>query len=215
MVTSLLVGLLSLMVVRAQDDPALGRIQKMVSRAPIMCGAFEQQKTLVGLKRPVRSSGRFCVVSESGVLWNTMLPFASTLRLSREEIVQSEGDRVKSRLSARQEPTVGVISDLLFSVLAGDFKRLQTDFRIEAAAETGTLWRVKLTPKNPKNRDLRRVIASIELRGNDYVRQITLAEASGDHTAISFTDISTGESALRPDELRAFGRGRGPGAFEF
>lgn len=212
MVTSLLLGILGLVSVRAQDDPTLARIQKMVSRPPVMCGAFEQQKALVGLKRPVRSSGRFCVVSHGGVLWKTLLPFASTLRLSREEIVQSQGDNITSRLTVRDEPTVGVISDLLFSVLAGDFKRLQSGFRISATAQSGSSWRAMLTPRES---GMRRVISAIELSGNEYVRQITLVEASGDRTSIAFTEIQTGESALQPEEVKAFGMGPGRGGSGF
>lgn len=211
MVKSLLWGLLAFAGVHAQDNAALGQIEKMVARPPILCGAFDQQKTLVGLKRPVRSSGRFCVVSEKGVLWNTLTPFASTLRLSREEIVQSQGDRVTSRLRARDEPTVGVISALLFSVLAGDFRRLQSGFTIDAAVQP-TTWRAKLVPKES---GMRRVINAIELGGSDYVRQLTLIEASGDRTVIAFTGMVAGHAALQPDEARAFGISGGRGGFEF
>ncbi|MBC8087907.1 MAG: outer membrane lipoprotein carrier protein LolA [Phycisphaerae bacterium] len=210
MVKSLLLGLLSAVSVNAQGDSSLGQIQKLVSRPPIMCGVFDQQKTLVGLKRPVRSSGRFCVVAEKGVLWNTLTPFASTLRLTREEIVQSQGERVTSRLSSREEPTVGVISELLFSVLAGDFKRLQSGFKIDAAAQPAT-WRARLVPKES---GMRRVISAIELSGSDYVRQLTLFEASGDRTTISFTDMVAGRSALQPEEARAFGMTATSGGFE-
>ncbi|MBC8088570.1 MAG: outer membrane lipoprotein carrier protein LolA, partial [Phycisphaerae bacterium] len=135
---------------------------------------------------------------------------ASTLRLTREEIVQSQGERVTSRLSSRDEPTVGVISELLFSVLAGDFKRLQSGFKIDAAAQPAT-WRARLVPKES---GMRRVISAIELSGSDYVRQLTLFEASGDRTTISFTDMVAGRSALQPEEARAFGMTATSGGFE-
>jgi len=109
----------------AVDDGALLRIQSLVARPDALCGEFDQQKSLVGLKRPVQSSGRFCVLKDRGVLWSTLKPFASTLQLSRAEIVESQGSRVTSRLTAGDEPSVAVISDLLFSVLAGDFGRLR------------------------------------------------------------------------------------------
>lgn len=184
----------------AQGDAALTQIQKMVARPPIMCGEFEQQKTLVGLKKPVRSTGRFCAVTDKGVLWNTLTPFPSTLRLSREEIVQSQGDRVTSRLSAREEPTVGVISDLLFSVLAGDFARLKSGFKIDAAV-TLPSWSAKLVPKES---GMRRVISAIELGGAEYVQKITMIEASGDRTVITFTKMVSGAGALLPDEAKSF-----------
>lgn len=194
----------------AQGDAALAQIQKMVARPPIMCGEFDQQKTLVGLKRPVKSTGRFCALTEKGVLWNTLTPFASTLRLSREEIVQSQGDRVTSRLSAREEPTVGVISELLFSVLAGDFERLRSGFKIDATAQS-TTWHARLVPKE---NGMKKVISAIELNGSDFVRQITMFEASGDRTVISFANILTGPTALQPDEAKTLGIPAGRGGSE-
>lgn len=185
--------------VQAQGDAALAQIQKMVARPPIMCGDFDQQKTLVGLKRPIKSTGRFCALTEKGVLWNTLTPFASTLKLSREEIVQSQGDRVTSRLSAREEPTVGVISELLFSVLAGDFDRLRSSFKVDATAQANT-WHARLVPKES---GMKRVISAIELNGSDFVRQITMMEASGDRTVINFANIATGGNALHADEAKA------------
>jgi hypothetical protein len=192
----------------AQDPVA--QIEKMVARPAVLCGAFEQQKTLVGLKKPIKSTGRFCEMIDKGVLWNTLAPIASTLRLSRDEIVQSQGDRVTSRLSTREEPTVGVISDLLFSVLAGDFARLKSTFKIDASV-TGSGWTAKLVPKEG---GMRRVISAIELSGDQYVQKITLAEASGDRTVIAFSDMKTGQGALLPDEAKAFAAPSGRGGLE-
>ena len=188
-----------------RNDAALTRIQATVARPDTMCGDFDQQKSLVGLKRPVQSSGRFCVLKERGVLWNTLKPFTSTLRLSRAEIVESQGARVTSRLTASDEPTVAVISDLLFSVLGGDFGRLRSSFSIEASIEASleaSTWRAKLTPRDA---GMKRVIGTIELGGGEFVRQLIITEASGDRTIIAFTGFAAGLAALRPEELRAFG----------
>lgn len=193
-----------------QGDAALAQIQKMVARPPVMCGEFEQLKSLVGLKKPVKSTGRFCAVTDKGVLWSTLTPFASTLRLSREEIVQSQGDRVTSRLSAREEPTVGVISELMFSVLAGDFARLRSSFKIDATAAAAS-WSARLVPKES---GMRRVISSIELGGGEYVQKITMLEASGDRTVITFTGMQVGQGALRPEEAKVFASPAGRGSFE-
>ncbi len=185
---------------QAQDEAAINRMQTMIARPTAMCGSFEQLKTLVGLSRPVKSSGRFCVMAERGVLWSTLLPFPSTLRLSRAEIVESRGDRVTSRLTASQEPAVGVISELLFSVLAGDFRKLRSSFAISASTDAQS-WHARLVPTDE---GMKRVIGSIELIGGEYVRQINISDASGDHTAITFANFAPGESAFKPEELRAF-----------
>ena len=190
---------------RAQDEGALAQIQTMLARPAAMCGAFVQKKSLVGLRRPVLSSGRFCMLPDRGVLWSTELPFLSTLRLTHEEIVESQGERVTSRLSASKEPTVGVISELLYSVLAGDFQLLRNGFAITASVASST-WNARLVPKSAS---MRRVIDVIELTGADFVREITITDASGDRTSIAFAGIVAGASALTPDEARVLGRPSG------
>jgi hypothetical protein len=188
-------------VAMAAQDDGLSRIQAMIARPAVMCGAFTQRKTLVGIRRPVVSSGRFCVATDHGVLWNTQLPFAATLRLTRSEIVESQGDRVTSRLSAGDEPSVSVISDLLFAVLAGDLRQLRNTFRVQASADA-TSWRAQLVPKDG---GMKRVIGAIALNGAEFVRDITITEASGDQTAIAFTGITAGLAGIKPEEARALG----------
>ena len=80
------------------------------------------------------SNGRFCVVADKGVLWRTLQPFPNTLRLTRDEIVQMRGDRVALRLDAKQEPTVRMINNVLFALLAGDFGPLEKLFEIDGSS---------------------------------------------------------------------------------
>lgn len=201
MVTALLVALLRFAAVASQDDVALTRVQALLTRADAMCGDFDQRKTLVGMQRAVRSSGRFCVLADRGVLWMTKLPFASTLRLTRDEITESQNERVTSRVTVKEEPGLGVINDLLLSVLAGDLKRLGASFTVTATVD-GATWHARLVPKDA---GMRRVIGMIDLGGGEFVRQVTITETAGDQTAITFAGIGTGRSVLQPDELRAFG----------
>lgn len=201
MVVALLVVLLRFAAVARQEDVALTRIQAMLTHAHATCGDFDQRKTLVGMQRAVRSSGRFCVLADRGVLWMTKLPFESTLRLTRDEITESHKQRVTSRLTVKEEPGLGVINDLLLSVLAGDLKRLGASFTVTATVD-GAAWRARLVPNDA---GMRRAIGMIELAGGEFVRQVTITETAGDHTAITFARMVTGLSALQPDELRAFG----------
>jgi hypothetical protein len=181
-----------------QDDANLRRIQAMLATPAVMCGRFEQAKTLVGLRRPVKSSGRFCVVVEKGVLWTTLAPFPSTLRLSKDELIESRGGQVTKRLSAHQEPAVGIINDLLFSLLQGDLRRLTSGFAVSSTVEPHA-WQAKLVPNEG---GMKHIIAGIDLDGGEFVRAITIHEASGDRTDIVFSAVATGASALLPEESR-------------
>ena len=190
----------ALQAAAAQGDANMDKVQALLARPPVLCGQFDQSKTMVGLRRPVKSAGRFCIVAEKGVLWTTVTPFPSTLRLTRDEIIESQGDKVTKRLSASQEPAVRIINDLLFSVMAGELKRLMSAFAVDATVD-GKSWRAKL---DPRESGMKTVIAGIELNGGEYVKHITIREASGDRTDITFSGVVTGVQALLPAESQAF-----------
>ena len=178
----------------------IGEIEAMLARPKILCGRFDQTKQLVGLKKPLASNGRFCVVAEKGVLWRSLQPFPSMLKLTRDEILQLEGDRVALRLDAKQEPAVRMINSVLFAALAGDFERLKNIFDIEGAVQNGA-WSVTLKARSAA---LAKAIGTIALEGGAYVRNVMIVEASGDRTKIVFSDIRSGDGAMSADEAALF-----------
>jgi Outer membrane lipoprotein carrier protein LolA len=178
----------------------VAQIQAVLAKPKVFCGRFDQNKQLVGLKKPVTSNGRFCVIADKGVLWRTLQPFPNTLRLTRDEIVQFRGERVGMRLDAGKEPTVRMVNNVLFSLLAGDLGQLEKLFDIDGSIEGGH-WNVTLKARAP---GLAKVIGAISLAGGVYVQQVTISEASGDRTTIVFTAIETGEAAMTADEAALF-----------
>jgi outer membrane lipoprotein-sorting protein len=174
----------------------VARIQAMLAKPDQLCGRFEQTKQLAGMKKPLVSTGRFCVVAGKGVLWRTLKPFPNTLRLKRDEIVHMQGDRVSMRLDASQEPTVRMINGVLFSLLAGDLGQLETLFEVDGSVSDDG-WKVALKARNAA---LARAVGAISLDGAAYVRTIRMNEASGDRTDIVFSDIKTGPASLLPEE---------------
>ena len=178
----------------------VAQIQAVLAKPKVFCGRFDQNKQLVGLKKPVTSNGRFCVIADKGVLWRTLQPFPNTLRLTRDEIVQFRGERVGMRLDAGKEPTVRMVNSVLFSLLAGDLGQLEKLFDIDGSIEGGH-WNVTLKARAP---GLAKVIGAISLAGGVYVQQVTISEASGDRTTIVFTAIETGEAAMSADEAALF-----------
>lgn len=178
----------------------VAQIQSILAKPKTLCGRFEQSKQLVGLKKPVTSLGRFCVVADKGVLWRTLQPFPNTLKLTRDEIVQLRGERVALRLDAKQEPTVRMINSILFALLAGDLAELEKLFDVDGKAQDNT-WSVTLKAREP---GLAKAIGSITLDGGVYVKNIVINEASGDRTQIVFSSIQTGVDAMSGDEAALF-----------
>ena len=177
-----------------------GQIEALLAKPKVLCGRFDQTKQLVGLKKPLASNGRFCVIADKGVLWRTLQPFPSDLRLTRDEIVQLQGERVALRLDAKKEPMVRVINSVLFALLAGDLSRLEKLFEIDASVGHGS-WSVKLKARAPA---LAQAIGAIALAGGAYVRQVIITEPSGDRTTILFSAIETGDAAMTADEAALF-----------
>jgi hypothetical protein len=197
----ILTGLFFSALLAAAAAPAnaaapIAKIQAMLAKPEQLCGRFEQTKQLAGMKKPLASSGRFCVVAGKGVLWRTLKPFPNTLRLTRDEIVHLQGERVAMRLDASQEPTVRMINGVLFSLLAGDLGQLESLFEVDGSAATDS-WKVALKARSPA---LARAIGAISLDGGAYVRNIHMVEQSGDRTDIVFSDIKTGPAAILPEE---------------
>ena len=197
---SFLVACLSLMVWPLLGAAPVAEIQAILAKPEVLCGRFDQTKQLIGLKNPLRSNGRFCVIAGKGVLWRSLRPFANTLRLTRDEIVQWQGERLAMRLNAKQEPTVRLINTLLFSMLAGDLGQLEKYFDVEGVAGDGA-WSVKLKARDS---GVAKVIGAIALDGGAYVKNIAIDEAKGDRTRIVFSAIQTGEQAMTSEEAALF-----------
>ena len=190
----------ALLCASAQAAAPIAKIQAMLAKPAQMCGRFDQTKQLTGMKRPLASNGRFCVVPGKGVLWRTLKPFPNTLRLTKDEIVIRQGDRLAMRLDAKTEPAVKMINTVLFSLLSGEMSQLGNFFEVDGSID-GASWKVALKAKQPA---LAKAIGDIALEGGSYVKTIHIDEASGDRTAIVFSDIQTGEGAITAEEAALF-----------
>jgi hypothetical protein len=171
----------------------VAKIQAMLAKPSVLCGRFDQTKQLAGMKKPLLSNGRFCVVNGKGVLWRTLQPFP-------DKIVHYQGERVANRLDAKTEPTVRMINSVLFSLLSGDLSQLDTLFETDGTADANG-WHVALKARKP---ELAKAIGAITLDGKAYVKNITIAEASGDRTDIVFSEMKTGDAAMLPEEAALF-----------
>jgi hypothetical protein len=178
----------------------VAKIQSLLAKPKVLCGRFDQNKQLTGVKKPLVSNGRFCVVADKGVLWRSLQPFPDTLRLTRDEIVRLQGDRVTMRLDAKQEPALRMINSVLFALLAGDLGQLEALFEIDGSVRDSH-WSVTLKAREPA---LGKAIGSIALDGGMYVKNLIISEASGDRTSIVFSAIQTGDDAMSVDEAALF-----------
>ena len=129
------------------DDALFKDIESKLIDAPVIHGQFTQSRQLVGVKKPLTSTGSFLVDKQRGVIWKAEKPFPSTLRVTRGEILQKNGDQVMMKLSSDKEPTVKTVSGLLFSLFSGDVGALGKLFNAQGST-SGKNWKLALTPKD-------------------------------------------------------------------
>ncbi len=193
--------LFALLIGSAQAAPDLAQsVRERLVQAPVLRGEFEQQKQVQGFSKPLISRGSFVVARERGVLWLTKTPFASQLRLTRDEIKATQNGAVAFRLDASKEPSVRVINGLMFALLNGDIGGLAEHFKIEGSVN-GKAWQLHLAPRSSA---LAKLMTNVELSGEAQVRSIRITEANGDTTAIRFSAQSTEPAQLTSDEARQF-----------
>lgn len=191
---------LTLAAVALLGAAPVARIQSILAKPKVLCGRFDQTKQLVGLKKPLTSNGRFCVLADKGVLWRSLEPFPTTLRLTRDQIIQMQGERVTQRLDAQREPVVQMIHSVMVALLAGDLGQLEKFFVIQGDVHEKS-WSVTLKAREP---GLAKAISAIALEGGVFVKSIAINEANGDLTKIVFSAIQTGDGAITAEEAALF-----------
>jgi len=177
-----MMALLLSLLVSAQGDLA-SQVHEQLSNAPVQKGTFTQQKQIKGFKRPLKSNGIYTVTKGQGILWNTLSPFPSELTVKADEISSKQGTTEVFRLDAKTEPTVRVITHLLFSLLAGDLEGLESYFTATGKVSAEG-WTIVLVPKVDT---LKKTFTRISLEGDTSVRSVRLFEFSGDETNIALT----------------------------
>ena len=173
---------LLLLLLTAPGDLA-AQVKARLDDAAVQKGTFEQSKQVKGFKRPLKSSGTYVVTKGEGVQWNTLKPFPSELSVKADEISSKQGATEVFRLDAKSEPTVRLITQLLFSLLAGDLASLESHFTATGSVKADG-WSIELQPKSDA---LKKVFTTISLQGDRSVHTVLLKELSGDSTSITLT----------------------------
>ncbi|KAF0813787.1 Outer-membrane lipoprotein carrier protein [Andreprevotia sp. IGB-42] len=169
----------------ASASELLDKVAKQVTDSAVVRGNFVQTRELVGVKKPLKSEGRFVVDKQRGVVWQTARPFNNKLRISRQEIVQKDGDQVLMRMSADKEPAVKTVGSVLFALFAGDFATLERYFNVSGEAGNNG-WQLQLTPRDAA---LGKLIGKLALDGGKTIAHVRLEGGSGDITRIDLKEV--------------------------
>jgi hypothetical protein len=183
--------------VHAED--VLQSIQRQLVLEPVIRGEFAQTRKLAQIKKTLLAHGRFLVAQNYGVIWRQLGPMTQTTRLTRDEIVQTDGQVTLMKVSADKEPVVKIVNGVLLAVFSGDLAALAQLFDYSGETENNG-WRIRFTPKDAH---LARLIGELRLTGGRDISSIEMESAAGDLTRIEFSAL-THDKTLSGEEKKSF-----------
>ena len=180
----------------------LARVRAQVAQVPLLRGEFRQEKQVAGFRKPLRSSGRFLLARDKGVVWTTLAPFPSETVITQDRILsrQRDGSR-RVEVDGRQQPGLRSINAMMFALMSGDTKALTAAFDVKEETGDGKGWRMTLSPRS---RQLAQAFTSVRLAGDRDVRDVELREANGDVTRLHFEAMTETPATLTRDEAARF-----------
>lgn len=112
-------------------------------------GDFIQTKTIAESGRKLKSFGNF-VISPYGIMWKTEKPFANTLIVTEDKMIQITAGGKKSVLDGSENQIFKNISAVLSSLFIGNSNELYKNFEISVLEENGKNgnWIIELSPKD-------------------------------------------------------------------
>lgn len=169
-------------VVCAEQNSSLDRICQLMVKEGVLISSFTQKKTIRGLPVPLISSGNLVVKNGTGIIWQTQKPFPVTLLLNDQGIFQMENLK-KTNMTNGQRQDKNILN-ILSKLLKGDFKNI-TEFNVMVLdGSTDDNWKIELSALG----SLAKFISKIKIKGDTYIREISIQRNSGDIDVITLTN---------------------------
>lgn len=163
-------------VTMACADISLDSICASMTQQGILSSDFTQTKTIKGIPVPLTSTGTLVVDASHGIVWQTKTPFPTTLLLSQKGIFQVDKGQKKNLVKGKDKGVMAILS----KVLQGQFNKI-TEFKVGVKdGSTADQWNLNLTALG----GIAKIIKTIDIQGDRYVRQITIYRVNGDKDQI-------------------------------
>jgi len=175
------------------------KVCALISQNKVTKGNFTQTKSIKKISREIKSSGRFIVSIQDGILWNTLKPFNSSMAISKNGIVQTTASGKKSLLAGGNNGTFEQVSSIMTSLFNGNEEEMDKNFQIEFSGNTEG-WSLDLTPRDSS---VRAFIDKIHMTGKRSIDSMIISEASGDYTKYEFSEQKFADS-LTDEEKTVF-----------
>ena len=165
----------------------LKQVEVKMSKVQHVSAAFTQEKHDSLFGDVLKSKGHILYGRPDKLRWEYRAPFQSILIVAGDDVAKfeiEEGKRRRLELGKTKDVLL-VVMEQIRSWFRGDFTAAERHYDVKVFAEPA---RVTLTPKD---KALKKTLASIELafaKDLQSVTRVTIREASGDHTVMSFVD---------------------------
>ncbi len=143
-------------------------------------GEFSQQRYLKALTKPIITSGKFILIKNKGLVWETEKPFTHQLKVTAKGISQWNGTAWENHSRLGQGEQI----KLFLGLLSGDIQALATQFDVVLSGDEKN-WQLQLMPSSLL---MKQIFNQIIIQGNVAVQRIELHEKQGDRTLILFNN---------------------------
>ena len=172
----------------ANDSAKIDKhLSQQMLQHKVIRGHFEQQRTLTGIPRPIRSSGRFIYWRNHGLYWETKKPIFQASTFTPDTIIHWQTNSAKRQADRSSSPIQKQISRILLAVFGGDTESLKMLFDSHVSSK-GEEWQIVLTPAIDV---VKKAVEKITLNGKEHVNKLYLSASNGDASQILFLDVST------------------------
>ncbi|MFK7991974.1 MAG: outer membrane lipoprotein carrier protein LolA [Sandaracinaceae bacterium] len=183
--------------------PSLERLLSRFAALPGLEAEFTEEKTMALLAVPVRSRGH---------IWFAGNPDRLMRRITAPDPSQAliDGGTLRMRSGGRTEEldidsnaVLRGFVDSFRAVLAGDQASLERYYEAELTAGEGEdAWVLSL---QPRNRDLRRFVRTITMRGSGVnIEEMLMVEVNGDQTRTTFRNVNARRRYSDSESSRIF-----------
>lgn len=164
----------------APSGQLLEQVAQRLGVGTSLQGHFTQEKYLVFLQEPFVSSGKFSIDRSAGLRWQVLEPLASLMVVDGSKVLL-DGKQV-------DDHGVGQLMGLImFGLMENRLDAVSDYFAVSGeVSERG--WRLSLLPSSAR---LQSVLQHIELRGDEYLREIEIFERDDNRTVIALSSVRT------------------------
>ncbi|UPT54098.1 outer membrane lipoprotein carrier protein LolA [Dickeya zeae] len=179
----------------------LDELQQRFSSQPVVRADFTQLRQISGMAQPLKSSGAMLIARQKGLWWHQAMPFAMTLVLDDQRMVQVMNGQPPQIITAESQPQMFQFNHLLRALFQADRQVLEQNFKIDFSDLGQQRWRLVLTPKVSP---LDKLFNAITLNGQAFLDEIVINDRQGDMTRIVLSNQRITPQALSDDEQKRF-----------